>query len=81
MTVQTVFEQAMKLSDAERKDLVRRLMPTLPEGGSPDPTAVAAAWHQEITARLERFDRGETTAIPADEVFDRLERRFPERPE
>ena len=80
MTVQSVFEQAMKLSDTERKDLVRRLLPTLPEDGSPDAASVAAAWHQEITARLGRFDRGETTAIPADDVFDRLERRFPERP-
>jgi putative addiction module component (TIGR02574 family) len=80
MTVQAVFEQAMKLTDAERKDLVRRLLPTLPDDGSPDAAAVGAAWRQEIIARLDRFDRGETTAVPADEVFDRLERRFPERP-
>jgi putative addiction module component (TIGR02574 family) len=80
MTVQVVFEQAMKLTDAERKDLVRRLLPTLPEDESPDAAAVEAAWRQEIISRLDRFDRGETTAIPADEVFGRLERRFPERP-
>jgi hypothetical protein len=61
--------------------LVRRLLPTLPETGSADSAAVGAAWHREIVARLERFDRGETAAIPADEVFDRLARRFPERPE
>ena len=80
MTVQAVFEQAMKLSDVERKDLVHRLLPTIPEDGAGGPAAIGAAWHQEIIARLERFDRGETTAIPVDEVFDRLERRFPERP-
>jgi putative addiction module component (TIGR02574 family) len=80
MTVQSVFEQAMKLTESERKDLVHRLLPTLPEDRDTDPAAVRAAWHQEITARLERFDRGETTAIPSEEVFDRLDRRFPERP-
>ncbi|MBO0698510.1 MAG: addiction module protein [Zavarzinella sp.] len=80
MTVQVVFEQAMKLTDAERKDLVERLLPTIPEHSSADPAAVATAWHQEIIARLDRFDRGETAAIPGDKVFDRLERRFPERP-
>jgi putative addiction module component (TIGR02574 family) len=81
MTVQAVFEQAMKLTGPERQDLIRRLLPTLPEDGSADPADVGAAWHQEIIARLERYDRGETTAIPADEVFDRLDLRFPERPE
>ena len=80
MTVQSVYEQALKLSDTERKDLIRRLLPTIPEDGAADGAAIGAAWHQEIDARLERFDRGETTAIPADEVFDRLDRRFPERP-
>jgi hypothetical protein len=80
MTIDTVFEQAMKLTDAQRRDLVRRLLPTLPEAGTADPNSVGAAWHEEIVARLDRFDRGETTAVPADEVFDRMERRFPERP-
>ncbi|HKB02770.1 MAG TPA: addiction module protein [Gemmataceae bacterium] len=80
MTVEIVFEQAMKLTEAERKDLVRRLMPTLPSDASADSEAVGPAWHREILARLERYDRGETTAIPADHVFERLERRFPERP-
>lgn len=78
MTVEAVFEQAMQLSEGEREDLVRRLLPTLPADDSADPGAVAAAWHQEILDRLERFDRGETKAIPAAEVFERLERRFGE---
>jgi putative addiction module component (TIGR02574 family) len=75
MSVDTVFDQAMSLSEVEREDLVRRLLPTLP-ASDPDPEAVAAAWHSEILTRLDRFDRGETTAIPAAEVFDRLERKF-----
>jgi putative addiction module component (TIGR02574 family) len=79
MNVETVFEQAMKLTDNQRRDLVRRLLPTLP-GETNDPAAAETAWHQEIVARLERFDRGETTAIPAHDVFERLDRRFPERP-
>ncbi len=78
MTVQAVFEQAMTLTEREREDLVRRLLPTLPADVSADPEAVAAAWHQEILDRLDRFDRGETKAIPSAEVFERLEQRFGE---
>ena len=76
MSVETVFEQAMKLTDGEREDLVRRLLPTLPADESADREALAAVWHREILDRLDRFDRGETSAVPADEVFARLEKRF-----
>lgn len=30
------------------------------------------AWEQEIAERIARFDRGETSSIPAAEVFKRL---------
>ncbi len=80
MTVEAVFEQAMGLSAPEREDLVRRLLPTLPTSDAEPGGAVASAWHREVLARLDRFDRGETTAVPADEVFDRLERRFGGKP-
>jgi putative addiction module component (TIGR02574 family) len=76
MTVEIVFEQAMKLTDGQREDLVRRLLPTLPAEESADRKTLAAAWHREILDRLDRFDRGQTSAIPADDVFARLEKRF-----
>jgi putative addiction module component (TIGR02574 family) len=76
MTVETIFEQAMTLTEDEREALVRRLLPTLPADEPTDPDALAAAWHQEIVDRLDRFDRGETSAVPADQVFARLEKRF-----
>jgi putative addiction module component (TIGR02574 family) len=75
MSVDAVFDQAMSLSEVEREDLIRRLLPTLP-ASDVDPGVVAAAWHSEILARLDRFDRGQTTAVPTAEVFDRLERKF-----
>ncbi|MSR52423.1 MAG: hypothetical protein EXS09_03920 [Gemmataceae bacterium] len=52
------------------------MLPTLPKDSSLEDAEVAAEWHQEIVDRLEPYDRGETTAIPEEEVFERLDRKF-----
>ena len=76
MTIESVFEQAMQLTGTQRTSLVTRLLPTLPKDSASEDAAIADEWHQEIVDRLDRYDRGETTSIPEEEVYERLERRF-----
>jgi len=61
-TVDELFEQAMKLTEAEREELANRLyqsfLPAMP-GSDDSPEEHEAAWAEEIERRLEMVERGE----------------------
>jgi putative addiction module component (TIGR02574 family) len=72
-----VWAKLEALSPADRDAIAERLLDRA--GPVPDPPGEAvgpdewkAAWHAEIVARLDRFDRGETKAIPMDEMVARM---------
>lgn len=68
-----IEDQALKLSPAERGELIHRLILSL-EGDSEDsPEAIAQAWDEEIARRVADMDAGKTAWIPAEEVFAQLD--------
>ena len=67
--------EALVLPVDQRIALAHQLLSSVE--ADPDPEA-DAAWEKEIAQRIARSDSGETTAIPATEVFARLERIAPD---
>lgn len=66
-TVQTVADEAMKLSPEDRETLVERLIASLEPAQSLHP-----AWDAEIGRRVADMEAGRTHFIPADEAMARL---------
>ncbi len=60
--------QGKQLPPAEREQLVDELLSSLNE---PTVAELDAAWSAEVARRLEAYDRGAVTAVPAEEVFAR----------
>ena len=69
-TAKGILEAAMKLDPREREELIEELSASL------DVTDLGDYWETEIKRRIEDVDSGRAKAVPADEVFDRLEQRF-----
>jgi len=61
--------EARQLAPRDRARLVRRLIATLDSGEDQDAEQL---WLDEAERRLAAYRRGETTAIPGDEVFGGL---------
>ena len=76
-TLDALAREALVLPVEQRIALAHQLLSSVEV--DPDPEA-DAGWEQEITRRIARSDAGETTAIPAAEVFARLERIAPGQP-
>ena len=68
-TLESIAQEALVLPADERVTLAYRLLASV--DADPEPGA-DAAWDEEIARRLARYDRGETKAIPAAEVFASL---------
>lgn len=64
--------EARQLPPRDRARLVRRLIATLDSGQDQDAEQL---WLDEAERRLAAYRRGETTAIPGDEVFGELIKR------
>ncbi|MBL8199763.1 MAG: addiction module protein [Chromatiales bacterium] len=64
--------EARQLTARDRARLVRRLIATLDSGQDQDAEQL---WLDEAERRLAAYRRGETTAIPGDEVFGELIKR------
>ena len=78
-SVDQLFEQAMKLSEAEREELADRLFQsTLPEvpGEEISPDEWEKAWGEEIKRRIEQMDRGEVDLKDAFESLEELRRQL-----
>jgi putative addiction module component (TIGR02574 family) len=70
----------MQLSPADRQTLAERLMVSVADNGqtsleSIDPD-VLDAWREEIRRRMDSYRRGETKAIDAEVVFERLRSKY-----
>lgn len=59
-------EKAQALSVEERAQLAQALLESVAREAEPD---VQAAWDAEIANRIAKYERGEATLIPAQEVF------------
>jgi len=73
-TAEEMYEQVMKLSEDERRKLIRLLAKS--ESGQESKAEVERLWNQEAAQRYQDYKDGKVEAIPADEVFQRLEARF-----
>lgn len=62
--IKTIFEDAQKLSSAEREELAELLLATI----DVDPS-IEAEWGKEIEDRIAAHERGEMTARPVAEVL------------
>ena len=69
-----MYEQVMKLSEDERQKLIRLLEKS--ESGHESKADVARLWNEEAARRYRDYKSGKVEAIPADEVFQRLDARF-----
>jgi len=63
--VNSVINQALELTFADRADIVEKLLISL---DNPDPS-IDAVWAKEADARIEAYERGELETVSAEEVF------------
>ncbi len=66
-----IEKQAQELSAKERASLAMALIESLDQGQDEDAEAL---WLDEAERRLEDYRIGRTNAIPANEVFERIEK-------
>ncbi len=67
-----ILQQALGLSPEDRAEIVERLLASFQT--PPDPL-LDELWAREAEDRLDAYDRGELGALPAEEVFARIERQ------
>jgi putative addiction module component (TIGR02574 family) len=67
-----ILQQALALSPQDRAEIVERLLASFQV--PPDPH-LDELWAREADDRLDAYDRGELGAVPAEEVFARIERQ------
>ena len=75
--VKKLSEEICRLAPDEQADLMDELLVLAIR--DPDPS-VEQAWAAEAERRLDAWERGETDAVPAEDVIDRLRSRFPLSP-
>ncbi len=75
-SLDTVAHDALILPPEQRLALARQLLESVEL--EPEPGA-EAAWEEEIARRIDRFKAGDSTPIPAGEVFARLREIAPDR--
>lgn len=66
-----ILAEALELPPVERAELVENLLTSfefLPRG------KIDALWGEEAEYRIDAFERGEMTAIPARDVFKEIEK-------
>ena len=59
-------KKAQTLTVEERAQLAQQLLESVEWDSDPE---VQAAWESEIASRIARYERGEATLIPAEDVF------------
>jgi putative addiction module component (TIGR02574 family) len=72
-SIDTLVSEAMTLPPDQRLTLAHRILSSVEPPASAE---IDAAWDAEIRARIERYDAGGVTSIPAAEVFDEVDRRL-----
>lgn len=59
-------KKAQALTVEERAQLAQQLLESVERDSDPE---VKAAWESEIASRIAKYERGEATLIPAEDVF------------
>lgn len=67
-----VLEEALNLPPIERAEIVEKLLASFEFS---DRNAVDELWAKEAESRLDAYERGEINAIPAKDVFKKIEQR------
>lgn len=67
-----ILADALKLPPMERAELVEQLLSSFE---FPSRRKIDALWAKEAESRIDAFERGEITSIPAKEVFEKIEKR------
>jgi putative addiction module component (TIGR02574 family) len=70
-----ILAEALKLPPVERAELVEDLLSSFEFQSR---TAVDALWAEEAEDRIDAFERGEMSTIPAKEVFAEIEKNRPQ---
>jgi putative addiction module component (TIGR02574 family) len=70
-----ILAEALKLPPVERAELVEDLLSSFEFQSR---TAVDALWAAEAEDRIDAFERGEMSTIPAKEVFAEIEKNRPQ---
>ena len=74
--VKRLSEEIRKLTPEEQADLMDELLVLTYR--EPDPE-IEKAWAEEAERRLAAYERGETTALPLEEVMAQLRLRYPRK--
>ena len=70
--IKKILAEALTLPPIERAALVEELPASF---DFPAREAVDALWAKEVEDRIDAYERGEMGYVPADAVFDRVNRR------
>lgn len=70
---QQVLEKAVGLPPTERAELVESILASF---DFPSRADIDAAWAREAEDRIDAYERGDIAAIPASQVFDRIEKKY-----
>ena len=76
MTIQTqqVLEKAIHLPPVERAELVEQILSSFDR---PSREKIDALWAKEAEDRIDAYDQGKIKAIPASQVFEKINRQKP----
>jgi putative addiction module component (TIGR02574 family) len=69
-----ILKEALSLPPDERAALIEHLLASLDASARQH---IDTLWAQEVEDRLDDFERGEITTIPAQGVFDALRKQTP----
>ena len=75
MTLRDIIEEAKKLSDDEKVDLIDELYCMINMNREDEVTLTPAQSH-DLDRRIEEYEAGKATMIPGDEVMERLRKRL-----
>ena len=68
---ENILADALKLPPMARAELVENLLSSFEFQGR---DAINALWAQEAENRIDAFERGEITSIPAKDIFNEIEK-------
>ena len=68
---ENILAEALELPPIARAELVENLLSSFEFQGR---NAINALWAQEAEDRIDAFERGEITAIPAKDIFNEIEK-------
>jgi putative addiction module component (TIGR02574 family) len=78
VTLEQVTEDVRELSRQDREQLLARLIRDLEPVENLSAAEIESAWDNEIALRLEEIDSGKVKAVPAEEVFARIQAKLDE---